>query len=885
MLKGVNWREYLRQYDLIYEMPATVWQDGMPLGNGSLGALAYEPFHPEWVINKNDVWDYRHPEFKRHTMTEMREIVARDKNYMEEMEKEDPKGMHLYPCPKTCGQLRIRFGYDSIFTPGHRTSKRLSLHEATLYTSLDKHLSHPRITSFICAEQDVLVIRVRDISAMTAFRNKVDLFRMPDSQLPDSVRGAKGDTIWIEQSFPDGFRYVMMARIVPKGGSTYRKLFKETVQKRWWHLIEPSKKIESAVDGQYAVASVAGDFDIFLTVVTTLQADDPQAAAKEKLEAAVRKGSGMLHVEHCRWWAKFWPQSRVSLDEPLLEQLWYVSLYNLACVSRGTPVGGLCGLWYGPMDTPSQILPWKGYYTNDYNAQLPVMPVFRVNHPELADGAFRTLFQQLPGARRNAAELYRLPGAYYPVSTDPTGDEVSSGPYRFCQGSGPYWSVFLWWHYLYTHDKEYLRRVSYPIMREVAIFFTSYLVWHEDEKLYHLEISQNPELMYVKYPDPIDTLSLLKYTLRATVEAARILQRDKDLAVKCRHVLNHYPPYPRYEKEFSPLKGLRSNHITHLRTLSALIPCGEFDPEVAPGWYGICRSEINKMDLWSKQYACNLGRMGGYTGFVYHIGMPACWLGLKDIAWGYMEDLLKANVKPNGLISHNSAVLADSALSEKNIKNIPGIALYHDFDPEPLKAAETLNGRFLEQTTENLDCRDTMFPAFEGPAVYLFLLNEMLLQSHNGILRVFPGLPDNRDASFTDFRAEGPTLVSASKVKGKVHFVRLKAKRTVSWKLKNPWHAKAVWRRIGRSKRVQKIEVSGYIRLDLTRGEEVTLALSRQDLSKADLPRMRTGEKPQARSLAFSDGMVVWLGKPQPSQYYASLEAARLGKPQPERSR
>lgn len=874
----INWKEYLKQYDLIYETQARVWQDGIPLGNGSLAALAYEPFHLEWTINKNDVWDYRHPRFQRHSMDYLREIVAQDKNYIEEMSKENGPDLDLYPCPKTCGQLRIRFGMDSIYAPGHRISKQLDLYGGTLNTQLDKHLSHPRVTSFICAEENLLVIQARDVSAMTAFHNKVDLYRVPDSQMPDCEKGAEGDAIWLDQRFHDGFRYVMMARIVPKGGKAYRDLFQQTVQKKWWGVIEPSREVDSQIDGEYAVAPVAGDFDIFLTVSTSLEAKDPMNEAKERLNAAVRKGSARLHAEHRRWWARFWTRSRVSLDEPLLEQLWYVSLYNMATVLRGTPVAGLCGLWFGPMDTPSQILPWHGYYTNDYNAQLPIKPVFRVNHPELADGSFQTILQQLSQAKRNARELYGLPGAYFPLATDPTGEDVTSGLYRLVQNSGPYWCVFLWWHYLFTRDSAHLERVAYPIMREVATFFASYLVWHEDENLYHLEISQQPELMYIKYQDPVDTMALLKYMLHATIAAAKLLDRDPRLVRKCQHILDHFPDYARHGNELPPLRGVEPNHLNHGRTLTGLFPCGEFDPEVAPEWEEVCRREIDKTDLWWKNYGCNEGRIGGYTGVVYHIGMMTCRMGMKERTWGHLEDLLKANVKPNGLIGHNSAVLADSARSEANIANIPDVAISHDLDPDPLTAAEVLSGRLMEATTESLDCRDTIFPAMEGPALYLLLVSEMLLQSHNGILRLFPCWPDERDASFVDLRAEGPTLVASAKDKGAVRFVRLTALAPVTWKVKNPWASKTCWMLSSRTGQAVKVKAERYIEIKLPRGETVVLATRKSDLDYEDRMQPRMGETPHARKMTFTDGMLVWLGKPQPSQYYASLEAARRGR-------
>ena len=877
--EGIDWEKYLSQFDLIYETPSKIWQDGFAIGNGSLGAMVYEPFHLEWTVNKNNVWDYRKPEVKRHSIEYVREIAMKNKNYAEEMRKEDIYGGNLYPAPKTCGQLRIRFGYDSIYAPPHKVRKRLDLHEGTIYTSLDKHLSHPRVTSFVCAEEDLLVIRVRDVSAMTAFHNNVDIYHIPDALLPTCRKGAEKDILWIEQPFHDGFRYVMMAKIVPAGTCAYSGLFKKTVQKKWWYAIEPSEKVESRIDGEYAVAPVAGDFDVYVTVVTMLDAKNPMATARRRLDDAASRGAGRLHREHRKWWSGFWEKSYVGMDDPFLEQMWYVSLYNLATVLPGTPVGGLCGLWYGPMETPSQILPWKGMYTNDYNAQAPVAPVFRANHPELADGSFRTLLAQLVEAKNSARQLYKMPGAYYPVSSDPTGREVTNGAYRFCQNSGPEWCVFLWWHYLYTKDKEYLRQVSYPIMREVAMFFVNYMRWHGDEKLYHLEVSQNPELMYIKYPDPVYTLTLLKYTLKGVIEAAAILKTDKKLVTKCRHVLEHYPPYPMDGKEILPLKDLRSNHINHCRTISGLFPCGEFDPEIAPEWTESCAAEIRKGDTFLCTYGCNKGRINTWTGGYYFVGAPACWMGMKETAWRYLEYLLKSNLKPNGLVTHNGVTLADSRLSEENIKNIPDAEIYHDLDHEPLKMVEILTGRLSESTTENLEYKETIFPALEGPAMYLLMVGEMLLQSHNGILRVFPGLPDKRDAQFIDLRAQGPVLVSSRRKKGQVEFVALRALAPVQITLKSPWTGAKIWRSSGRDGRKVSVHKNErHIDITLQAGEKTVLAPVRKNLSWPALVAPRSGEKSEARSITLSDGMTAWLGKPVQDRYYKILRIARTGK-------
>ncbi|MCC6580201.1 MAG: hypothetical protein IT440_07135 [Phycisphaeraceae bacterium] len=871
---GFDWESYLAQHDLVCEMPSRCWQDATALGNGSLAALAQEPFHLEWTINKNDVWDYRHPSFsRRHTLEELRALAVDGEAFMRHMAAENGPDVGRYPSPKTCGQLRIRFGLDAAFAPAHRVRKRLRLHDATLVTHLSKHLSEPTVTSFVCAQRDILVVSVRDVSAMVAFVNHAELFRMRDPDLPDADPGADGDTFWLEQRFPDGFRYVLMAQVVPTGGSANQDLFRQTVDAQWWGTVEPSRRIEAKVEGGYATAPVAGDFDLYLTVAAGRGDTDLMAVARGRLDEAVHLGVDALHAEHRRWWAAFWPVSRVGLSDPALEQLWYLSLYHLASTLRGVPVAGLCGLWFGPLDTPSQRLPWNGWYTMDYNAQLPVMPLCRANHPELAEGTFQTVLGMLPGARRNARYLYGFPGACFPVSSDPSGEQLGSAPYRLIHVAGPFWCVMLWQHYLHTGDTDFLETVAYPVLREVATFFDHYLQWDATDGCYHLTASQHPELMRL-HPDPMATLALLKLTLQATATACGLLGHDAELAAHCHHILTHYPPYPVDGDLLAPARGLPANFHNQMGSLQALFPCAEFDPESDPELRKRCLREFERLDFWPRSYGCNQGHVVWNANFIYVNATAALRLGLADQAWFYMETLLKLNLKPNGLLSTNGVTLADNALARANLANIPPGECRHCHGDQPLRSAEVMTGRLYEGVTENLDLRDTICPALEGSALYLLLIGETLLQSQNGVLRLFPALPVTQDAEFVDLRVEGPTWVSSQRIGGTVTFVRLRVARALRWKLRNPWPGVPLWRSDGR-----RLDAAGsQIELNLEAGECLVLAPRPENLAWETLLCPRKDQPAQPRLLRFADGMAAWLGKPCHIAYYAALEQARSGR-------
>ena len=54
-------------------------------------------------------------------------------------------------------------------------------------------------------------------------------------------------------------------------------------------------------------------------------------------------------------------------------------------------------------------------------------------------------------------------------------------------------------------------------------------------------------------------------------------------------------------------------------------------------------------------------------------------------------------------------------------------------------------------------------------------VNEMLMQSFEGIIRLFPCWDKNSDASFENLRADGAFLVSASLEKGKISGIKIKS--------------------------------------------------------------------------------------------------------------
>jgi hypothetical protein len=67
-------------------------------------------------------------------------------------------------------------------------------------------------------------------------------------------------------------------------------------------------------------------------------------------------------------------------------------------------------------------------------------------------------------------------------------------------------------------------------------------------------------------------------------------------------------------------------------------------------------------------------------------------------------------------------------------------------------------------------------------------INEMLLQSHEGVLRFFPCWPRDQDARFGSFRAVGAFLVSATLKGGIVGDIQIISEKGRTCAVENPWH-------------------------------------------------------------------------------------------------
>ncbi|HEX5961518.1 MAG TPA: glycoside hydrolase family 65 protein [Rhodanobacteraceae bacterium] len=221
-------------------------------------------------------------------------------------------------------------------------------------------------------------------------------------------------------------------------------------------------------------------------------------------------------------WAKLW-QSDIRIDgDPHAQRAVHSDLYSLlANVTPDTTWGvGACGLTTG----------YAGHVFWDSDAW--IFPALLLLHPERA----RTIVQfrdRTLAAARQRAQAAGFAGAKYPWEADPSSgsEQILFAAYRLSVGEihvNADIAIAQWQYWLATHDLAWLRGEGWPVIRDVADFWTSRASW--DATKHRYEIRDVVSLMepYAHVNDDTFTNAAARKALQIATQAAALVGAKAD---------------------------------------------------------------------------------------------------------------------------------------------------------------------------------------------------------------------------------------------------------------------------------------------------------------------------------------------------------------------
>ena len=245
----------------------------------------------------------------------------------------------------------------------------------------------------------------------------------------------------------------------------------EVIHEDWdynMHLAKFKKQLKA---GQTYRFSVVG------SVSSSAHTADPHNEAERLTIFAALERTQRLLQRHEAEWNKLWQSDIVIDGDADAQKAVRSALYHLYSFAReGTAYSlspmGLSGLGY------------NGHVF--WDTELWMYPALLVLKPEMAKSLLEYRFERMEMARQNAFS-HGYKGVMFPWESDADGQEATpvwalTGPFQHhitgCVG----WSF--WKYYQVTKDKEWLRTRGYPMLKEVAEFWTSRVEKGTDDKLH-----------------------------------------------------------------------------------------------------------------------------------------------------------------------------------------------------------------------------------------------------------------------------------------------------------------------------------------------------------------------------------------------------------------
>jgi hypothetical protein len=741
--------DYLSRHDVVYKTPAYEGFEGFPLGNGDLGGMVWNNKNGiEIQINKNDLFDQANKE----------------------------AGATL----RGGARLSIDLGlpaYEWLFLDDF--DSRLSLKDAEVTLNSRTPFVNSEVKAWVSANKNVWFVQISSKNINnSSTKIRTSLERWGSRAFPGWYGGYSKNTkiglgqtqshivasdIVLEESLK-GLNFTVACRLVGDEYNTHKM---------------SSNRVELVTNAQKD-----HEITLMISLVTSNESETPTKTAIELLNEVEDKGIEYEKATHAEWWTNFWKQSFVHIGDDYLENIYYIRRYLMASSSRGKyPVVFNGGLWTWNHDVRNWVTPhhwntqqqyWGLAVQNDCELMLPYLDTYFRIMPEAEKHA------QMRGAENSI--LWSEAHDFFGSMTFWNRGDMINNFTPACQIAG-----FFWEYFQYTGDTIFLEQQAYPFLKKAAEFYVQTLQWDKSKNEFFITPSQpyeSPRSNNLK--NPITDRNMIISTMTACISSAKILHADNDKVKEWQHIINHLWPIPfREEEGLGEIMQLGYNQ----------------DGSVYP----------KKEDYgdWTNHFSAN-------TSLVF----PANIIGIDQKgSREYMaaSNVVKSHSPSKNAISPDPIVAARLGLGDVALERITNQVrrlqhfsqgLFYNIDHWYYLSLYADSVKTPDITTQ----RDYLYDArckyekghpalpfiqcgLEPMSICASTINELLLQSNEGKIRVFPAVPKGWNPAFK-LRARGAFIVSSErKEDGAIPAVHIRSLKGNECKIVNPWGGKeaAVW--------------------------------------------------------------------------------------------
>jgi alpha-L-fucosidase 2 len=476
---------------------------------------------------------------------------------------------------------------------------------------------------------------------------------------------------------------------------------------------------------------------------------------------------------HQGWWENYWAKSSVSLPDSVLEKQYYLEMYKFGSAARdNTPPISLQAVWTADN---GKLPPWKGDFHHDLNTQLSYWPAYTGNQLDLGMGFLNWMWKYKSTFKKYTKTYFGTSGLNVPGVTTLTGEPMGGWiQYSFGPTVASWLAQHFYLHWIYSKDEVFLKERAYPWLKEVAVYLDEISV-RDEQGFRKLPISSSPEIndnnitAWFAKTTNFD-IAFIRWNFEKAAELAKELGLEEE-AQKWSTISKEWQPFALDSISgglaFAPGYPYSESH-RHFSHLVAWHPVGIIDWSNGEDDQKIIKATISELERVGTDWWC---------------GYSFSWMG-NLYARAFMGEKAAETLR---IFSENFCL--PNSFHVNGEQHNRG---YSKFKYRPF----TLEGNFA----------------------FASAIQEMLIQSHTGVVRIFPAIPaDWKDVSFNQLRTVGAFLVSAEKRNGNVEKAEIFAEKGGVIKLANPFGE----RQIKGLKNVK--EENGILEIKMNPGEKIIL--------------------------------------------------------------
>ena len=782
---NVDWPGRISQYDVVYKSPPVDPMQGIALGNGEVAALVWcEESKIIIIVNKGDLWDDSKSD-KPETWTEKYDY---------------------YTTQRQACRIEIDFKFPVFNTLYLSDFKgRLSLADAKLLLDGSSPFGHFAFKAFIDHQSGLLLcdlessfneevpikVSVERFGSRTFSMWYTRMRRDAEIGLAGTETSVGDKTVYISQKLATG-NFAVAGSVIHTNGLTV------TTKREHSRLasIELNGKKDKQVQLAFAVSSPVVS-DPIVEVKKMVALSDNELLAKSSA--------------HSAYWKSIWNRSFVDYADDYLNNLWYLTMYY-AHASQGGKYPGRFnnGLWGWNHD----VQQWNFYF--HWNQQQLYWPLNAAGFHDIVTPYLDFRFNSLRFAKKDAKDFYKSEGAFFSDVTNRNGYNRIDNDVKDNHTPVAEIALDFWRQYQFTNDKIFLKEKAIPFILEAAKFFQSLLVKGNDG-LYHAKEGTGYE-GHIKLRDGLTELVYARTLFTVTLEALKTAGMDSPEKNIYKDIVDHLALIPIVNVSPSLISKDEKGFIINTGIFKGYPAPG--NQIVAAGWgikeknwlttwyqtddpqysYLLTEDEKNKKSAEFKIYE------GIFPAVPWVPVFPSGLVGLKqknESLFKVMTSTLRLYGTENMGWEQVPIVMARLGLAKElaiNLKQFPAkwqffvngwghISSEVKEDAQGTSYFKTNPVSIIGSTTGEkvpLPAWPFRHMSMEAMSVMATAMNESLLQSQEGIIRLFPAFDLSKDSRFT-LHAQGGFIVSSEIKSGKIAWVAIKSINGNECKFELPW--------------------------------------------------------------------------------------------------